>query len=159
MEKDNLGEKEVPTLPIGLKILRYFNVVRLLLLGGLILNAIIVLIILPVRGFFLSLSGLIIQPLGLENPLLNTDKTIGYVIGYYWIPILAIALENLFVKAKMKIGFWIFVGIDVLILAGSMKLSLLAVLVLILVLPNSSRDYFKNKQNDVDTISDNKSTA
>jgi len=127
--------------PLGLTILRNSNRVRLIAIGILIINAVTVLIINPDDGFFLRLAGIIIKPLHLDYPFIIISKTIFTMIGYYWIPILLIYLENVFIKNKAKIGFYIIVVIDVS-LTASFRLSILSFLIILMIIPTSSRLYF-----------------
>jgi hypothetical protein len=134
--------------PIGILWLSRLNVIRLIILTLLIINAIIILNLDLRIKLLRGLAAIILHPLGNQNPFNDVEKSIFLMIGYYWIPWLMFFLEYVFIETKSKIAFWICLFIDVSFMTFAFKLSLVSVIILALALPNSSRKYFLKNQNE-----------
>ncbi len=133
---------ERPSSAIWLSRLLIFKIILLTVMTSI---AIYTIYTNPERGFLTGYTDAIFQNLDVGDPYINPGYATGYLLGrngFLWILTL---IQLLTFNSRKRIGFWITWTIDFITLLSTGGLPLFSIIILILGLSKSTRNFLKGK--------------
>lgn len=118
---------------------------RLFIILITLLITIIVVYINPASGFFKGFANEILNRSDIANPYEYPDSTAGSLTGIVFIPVMLIIFQLLFLHKRIRFGFWVALGIDLLTTFSYIKFPLIPIVIFLLGISKSTQLYFKSK--------------
>jgi len=136
---------ETTKKPTTIKWINGLLLFRLLILVVTIIITTFVLFLNPEEGFFTGFAHPILSNSGIYRPFDSPAYTAGFLAGRLLITIILCILEYILLNRKKRIGFWVVFGFDFFLTIALHISIFIPIVILILGLMKSSRDYFMSK--------------
>lgn len=137
-----------PRTVVWIRRLILFRFIAILLI---LIVTIAVIYLNPEKGFFTGVANSILQKFDISEPFDNPAATAGYLTGTFFITIIFLICEYLFLINRKRFGFWIILAFDTLSVTALYGFPLIPIMIFILGIRKSTRLYFQS-----DTIPHNK---
>jgi len=132
--------------PAAIKWINGLNYFRLIIVVIFVTITIIVLNTKPDEGVLTGAAEAILDTIEVEKPFDNPGYTTGFLLGKFFFLLIPAILELFFINKRKRIAFWITFGFDVLIVIANLGFPLVQIVIFILALQGSSKNYFKGLQ-------------